>query len=245
MVQDFTAGSTTVIAQILASSRNLAISGDGKSAWVHRADGKLVRVAIDTLQATEVPGRHAWISQHEGAPVPGSYHHLYGGGFAVDATAGPPATSLSISQGYLRTARSANAGELDVQIPWQVLPSPQFPAFPMTLHSSSSPFESLVQLDLEAAAPTFERTGAPMDGQRDIVVAHQDFHGVVTRADPATPGEIVHAYMTGLGEVQPTPQTGSAPSVLSNVNIRPLCWVQPPGRPQETAAVTFAGLARG
>jgi uncharacterized protein (TIGR03437 family) len=102
-----------------------------------------------------------------------------------------------------------------------------------------------VQLDLETAAPAFERTGMPMDGQREIIVAHQDFHGVVTMADPAAPGEIVHAYMTGLGEVQPTPPTGSAPTALSNVSIRPLCWVQPPARPQETAGVTFAGLAPG
>jgi uncharacterized protein (TIGR03437 family) len=51
--------------------------------------------------------------------------------------------------------------------------------------------------------------------------------------------------MTGLGEVQPTPPTGSAPTALSNVSIRPLCWVQPPARPQETAGVTFAGLAPG
>lgn len=245
VVQDFSAGSTTVIAQILPSSGNMVITGDGKSAWVHRVDGKLVRVAIDSLQATEVPGRHAWISLNEGAPVPGSYHHLYGGGFAVDATYGPPPDLAVDLEGVSVPLVSANTGELDVQIPWQVVPSAHFPSRPMTLHNSSSPFESVVQLDLETAAPVFERTGVPMDGEREIVVAHQDFHGLVTMADPAAPGEIVHAYMTGLGAVQPTPPTGSAPTVLSSVSIPPLCWVQPPGRPQETASVTFAGLAPG
>jgi uncharacterized protein (TIGR03437 family) len=245
VVQDFTAGSTTVLAQILPSSSNMVITGDGKSAWLHRADGKLVRVAIDSVQFTEVPGRHPWISLHEGAPVPGSYHHLFGGGFSVDATSGPPPDLAVNLEGVAVPLVAANVGELDVQIPWQVLPSSQFPAFPMTLHSSSSPFESMVQLDLETAAPTFERTGTPMDGQREIIVAHQDFHGVVTTADPATPGEVVHAYMTGLGEVQPTPATGSAPTAISNVTILPLCWVQPPARPQETVAVAFAGLAAG
>lgn len=245
VVQDFAAGTTTAIAQILPSSNNMVITGDGKSAWVHRLDGKLVRVALDSLQATEVPGRHAWISLHEGAPVPGSYHHLYGGGFAVDATSGPPADLAVDLEGVSVPLLSADAGELDVQIPWQVLPSPQFPAFPMTLHSSSSPFESVVQLDLETAAPAFERSGKPRDGQREIIVAHQDFHGLVTMADPAAPGEIVHAYMTGLGEVQPSPPTGSVPAALSNVSIRPLCWVQPPAGQQETAGVTFAGLAPG
>ena len=240
VVQDFSAGTTTVVAQIHPNSNALAITGDGKSAWLHRIDGKLVRVAIDTLQATEIPGHHAWVSQHEGAPVPGSYHHLYGGGFALD--------ELTVNlQGVSLPLISANTAELDVQIPWQDLPSPQFPSFPMTIHSSSSPFESVVQLDLETAAPTFERTGMPMDNQRDIVIAHQDFHGLVTLNDPAAPGEIVHAYMTGLGEVQPVPLTGSAPSptLLSNVAIRPLCWVQVFPSPQKTAPITFAGLAPG
>src|ERR1035438_5881738 len=123
VVQDFSADSTTVIAQILPSSSNMVITGDGKSAWVHRVDGKLVRVAIDSLQATEVPGRHAWISLHEGAPVPGSYHHLYGGGFAVDAKSGPPPGLAVDLEGLSVPLVSANAGELDVQIPWQVLPS--------------------------------------------------------------------------------------------------------------------------
>ena len=245
VVQDFTTGNTTVVAQILSSSGNLVISGNGQWAWVHRVDGKLVRVAIDTLQAIEVPGRHVWISQQEGAPVPGSYNHLYGGGFAAGATSAPPPDLTVDLQGVAVPLVSATASELDVQIPWEVLPSPQFPAVPMTLHSSTSPFESLVELDLETAAPVFERTGTPMDGPREIIVAHQDFHGVVTVGDPATPGEIVHAYMTGLGEVQPIPPTGSAPSLLSNVVSRPLCWVQPPARPPETAAVTFAGLAPG
>src|SRR5438270_5990553 len=84
-----------------------------------------------------------------------------------------------------------------------------------------------------------------MDGQRDIIFAHQDFHGVVTMADPAAPGEILHAYMTGLGQVQPTPPTGTARTRLSNASIRPLCWVQRPAGPQETADVLFAGSAPG
>lgn len=120
VVQDFSARSTTVIAQILPSSGNMVITGDGKSAWVHRVDGKLVRVAIDSLQSTEVPVRHPWISLHEGAPVPGSYRHLYGGGFSVDAASGPPPDLAVSLEGVPVPLLAANAGELDVQIPWQV-----------------------------------------------------------------------------------------------------------------------------
>jgi hypothetical protein len=47
----------TVIARFLPGA-GLVISGDGRSAWVHRVDGRLVRIAIDSLRA-RVPGRHA------------------------------------------------------------------------------------------------------------------------------------------------------------------------------------------
>ena len=98
-----------------------------------------------------------------------------------------------------------------MQIPWD---APAFGQFSLTLHNSSSPFESQLALDLERAAPTFERSGSPDDPVRSIKVVHQDFHGLVTPADPALPGEYVHVYMTGLGDVQPRPATGSPPAGL-------------------------------
>jgi len=241
VIRDFNTGSTTVIAQILPSSANLVISGDGKSAWVHRIDGRLVRIAIDSLQATEIPGRHAWMVEQDGAEVAGSYHHLYGGAFAPDNTSGPPVDLTVKLAGLAFPLLTANTSELDVQIPWEAT---SFGQYPMVLHSASSPFESVLTLNLEPATPTFERTGLPRDGQRNIIVAHQDFHGLVTQADPALPGEFVHAYMTGLGGTQPQPPTGSVPTNLSNA-MRPLCWLVPPAQPQETTAVTFAGLAPG
>jgi uncharacterized protein (TIGR03437 family) len=67
---------------------------------------------------------------------------------------------------------------------------------------------------------------------------------LVTAADPALPGEYVHAYMTGLGDVQPRPATGLPPSGLS-VGSRPLCWLGSPFVAQEFAPVAFAGLAPG
>jgi len=240
---DFKSGSATTIAQILPSSSNFVISGDGKSAWVHRIDGKLVNIALDTMQATEVPGRHAWMAQQEGGPVPGSYHHLYGGGFALDDTSGPVAEVTVDLDGLPFPRLRATTRELDVQIPW-VGPQPG-QQYPLKLQSTSSPFVSVLPLDVEQFAPTFERTGMPMDPQRAIIVAHQDFHGVVTRADPAMPGEIVHAYMTGLGGTQPTPLTGSPPTGLAVASVQPVCSIALPLKNPEPSPVTFAGLAPG
>ncbi len=41
-----------------------------------------------------------------------------------------------------------------------------------------------------------------------IAVAHQGFHGPVTRNDPAGSQEILHVYMSGLGPVSPEIATG-------------------------------------
>lgn len=242
VVLDFNTSTTTVLARILPSASNFVISGDGKSAWVHRIDGKLVRIAIDTMQTSELPGRHAWMAQQEGGPVNGSYHHLYGGGFALDDTSGPAGDVTVDVAGEPFPIISASTRELDVQIPWNGPPPGQFP---LTLHSASSPFESVLPLDIELLAPTFERTGMPLDPRRDIIVVHQDFHGLVTSADPAIPGEIVHAYMTGLGGTQPIPPTGAPPPFLANASIRPVCSVGLPLEDPHPAAVTFAGLAPG
>jgi uncharacterized protein (TIGR03437 family) len=241
VVKDLNAGTTTVLAQVLSSNSNLVISGDGKTAWLHRIDGALVRLAIDTLQSTIIPGRHAWMTAQDGAPVGGSYHRIYGGGFAPDDTSGVPA-GLSVDvDGLPFPVLSARTTELDLQIPWGSPPSGQFL---MTLHNSSSLFESLLLLAFSAGAPTFERSGTANDIQRDIVVAHQDFHGLVTAADPALPNEVVHAYMTGLGGTQPQPLTGAPASGLEYAD-RPMCWLGAPGLQQQSAAVLFAGLAPG
>ncbi len=241
VVQDFNTAATTVIAQILPGTFNLVISGDGKSAWVHRSDGQLVRIAIDSLLAAEVPGRHAWMAQQEGAQVYGSFHHIYGGGFAPDDTAGPP-SSLSVDLAGLPVPiLGGNTRELDVQIPWEAPASGQFP---LTLRNTSSPFESQLVVDMEPVRPTFELTGSPGDSLRSIKAAHADFHGVVTQADPAQPGEYVHLYMTGLGGAQQRPATGSPPAGLVYAT-RPLCWLTTPFVAQEFAPVTFAGLAPG
>jgi uncharacterized protein (TIGR03437 family) len=241
VVQDFKTGTATVIGQILPGSFNLVISGDGKAAWVHRADGRLVRIAIDSLQATEVPGRHAWMAQQEGALVYGSFHHIYGGGFAPDDVSGPPAALTVDLAGLPVPILRASTRELDVQIPWE---APDFGQFALTLHNSSSPFESQLVLDMQGATPTFELNGVPGDPNRSIKAAHQDFHGIVTPSDPALPGEYVHVYMTGVGDVQPRPPTGSPASGLAYAT-RPLCWLTSPYVTQESAQVAFAGLAPG
>jgi len=89
-----------------------------------------------------------------------------------------------------------------------------------------------------AAAPalfTFSNTGAGPGA-----ILHQDGVTPVTASNPATAGEVVVMYATGLGAVQPAVPTGTAAdgsaTVAANVSVTI------GGAPAE---VQFAGLAPG
>jgi len=242
VVHDYGSGATTVIGIMLPSRNNFTITGDGKAAWLHRDDGRLVRIAIDSLVATETPGRHAWFAQREGAPVFGSYNHLFGGGFATGSDPSlPPDLAVDLS-GVAAPILTATPQQLDIEIPWETSPG----NFTLTLRNSSSSFESVLPIDLVGPVPTFERTGLPNDNIRLPAIVHQDFRGLVTPGDPATAGEIVHLYMTGLGDVQPRPPTGKASPFLSVSFQRPLCWLMSSfSSPLTIAPALFAGIAPG
>jgi uncharacterized protein (TIGR03437 family) len=241
VVHDYAAGTTTVLGQILSSGGNFSITGDGKSAWIHASDGRLVRIAIDTLAATDAGGRHAWVSQREGAAVFGSYNHLFGGFPTGSGSVSPADLSVDLS-GLACPLLNASVQELDIEIPWEIYPG----SFTLTLRNSSSPFESVLVVDVVDLAPTFERSGLPFDSNRPVIVVHQDFLSLVTQSNPAVAGETVHFYMTGLGDVQPRPATGQASVPLAVASQRPLCsLVSVFPQAEMIAPVQFAGIAPG
>jgi len=241
VVHDYAAGTTTVLGQILASQGNFTITGDGKSAWIHGSDARLVRIAIDTLAATDAGGRHAWVSQREGAAVFGSYNHLFGG-FPTGSGSGLPADLSVDLSGLACPLLNASTQELDIEIPWEISPG----NFTLTLRNSSSVFESVLAVDVVDLAPTFERSGLPFDSNQPVIVVHQDFLSLVTQGNPVVAGETVHFYMTGLGEVQPRPATGRTSVPLPVASQRPLCsLVSVFPQSEIIAPVLFAGIAPG
>ena len=81
------------------------------------------------------------------------------------------------------------------------------------------------------------------------MIAHQDFHGLVSAADPAHPDEILHLYLTGLGAVTPAVATGQptplAPLSLINGPMYVFWAGQLPINFPMSPTVLFAGLAPG
>ena len=71
---------------------------------------------------------------------------------------------------------------------------------------SGSPLEGPPQmLTIEATDPQFIHYGSGIPALPDVAygvaAVHENFESVVSLADPARPGEILHFYMTGLGAV--------------------------------------------
>jgi uncharacterized protein (TIGR03437 family) len=241
VVHDYASGATIVLGQILPSGGNFTITGDGKSAWIHGIDGRLVRIAIDTLAATDAGGRHAWVSQRKGPAVFGSYNHLFGGFPTGSASVLPADISVDLS-GLACPLLNASTQELDIEIPWEIGPG----NYTLTLRNPSSPFESLLAVDTVDLAPTFERSGMPFDSNQPVIVVHQDFLSLVTPGNPVVAGETVHFYMTGLGDVQPRPVTGRTSVPLPLASQRPFCSLVSVFPQSETIApVLFAGIAPG
>ena len=101
-------------------------------------------------------------------------------------------------------------------------------------------FEGALQVRMGRRAPRFFKDNGQI-GQ-PLVLAHQDFRAAVTSENPAHPGEIVHAYATGLGPVTPEAVTGVPAPLDKLFRLTDPFDCQTDSRPME---VLFAGLAPG
>ena len=129
----------------------------------------------------------------------------------------------------------ANTNEVAIQAPWELPPGD----VPFSLDiAGDSQFIDSELVKVSPLAPAFELSSA----DNGIALFKGDFSGPVT-AWPS-PGDIVQTYMTGLGPVQGSPQTGvPAPSdVLMPLTAAIDCTVNPQ---QIAVPVLFAGLAPG
>jgi uncharacterized protein (TIGR03437 family) len=129
------------------------------------------------------------------------------------------------------------------QVPWVV--NPDNPALIMARNNAGSPFESGVWTTTPQLNPSFFPLG---EASGASLISHQDFASLVTTDNPATPGEHLHFWMTGLGPVTGPMETGVPTSITGD----PLQVVTTPftcsvlnGETNLAAPISFAGLAPG
>lgn len=211
------------------------LTGGGDFAFLATTAGRLVKVTLSTTAVEElIP------------PVPHCFtipRIAYGSLARLRcAVTGPPGDL----QGLVRLNNTAahilftNGQEIGVQIPWQI--DDDFFSVTLAIDTPTrSPFRSGQNIDVRPMALAFEPDGG-QGALLGLKLIKSDWTGLLT-AQPK-PGDILYAYMTGLGRVDGPMVTGVPASMTIPAPIFGTirCWFGPGVLPAETV---FAGLAPG
>lgn len=205
--------------------------------------GRMVRIDTTSGDIAELIGPTPVCAPGFTALVPGSIFPFRGQGLA-STIENPPAPLPEVLDGVRVLANSepmpivsVSPSEVWFQVPFSFQPSD-----PLTVElQHSSLFEGCppVTVPVVSRKPYFFSDGA-------LILAHENFSALVSRANPVQPGEIVHAYAVGLGAVTPKLDTGLATPLNETYRLTEAfdCTTNIQGR-DTTLDVPFAGLAPG
>jgi uncharacterized protein (TIGR03437 family) len=208
----------------------VTLSGDGSTVFAITGDESILRFSAATGAGTSLVGPTPTISSVQ-STTPGSLDTLVGLGLA--------SASVNIG-GTPGVILSSTDTSVVFQIPWEV---------PLTTSSLTIPqggapyFDDATALVLAPFLPIAIPLGPPDPTTGDVPIAiHSDFSSLVTDASPATPGEVLHLYMTGGGAVNPSVPTGvTNPTSPRSSVTTPFSVVAG----EEPVQVFFFGLAPG
>jgi uncharacterized protein (TIGR03437 family) len=250
-VVDTTTKAIRSVGHDVAGIAEAVLSGNGKVVWAVTMAARLVRVDRGTGVTQEIISQTVAVDQNAlSYPIvaaPGALVHLTGRGLAAQSATStlPLATTVGgvqlLADGQPLPLLSVAPADIVFQVPWDMQGT-----HTVTLAATQSPFEEPLSrgLQIQPSAPGFWTTpdGFP-------VIAHQDFHGLVSEADPAHPDEILHFYLTGMGAVTPAVGTGQ-PAPLAPLSSMSgpvyVFWAGAlPFNFPLGAKVLFAGLAPG
>lgn len=210
------------------------LSGNGRVAWLSTGSGQLLRVEVETGAVQEVVPETPLLYGTGEAALPGSVLRFFGSGAS-------PRTRFVLGDETLPLAEIRDPS-IAVQVPWEYRGG----STRLSVSNPASPFVQYFAVSLlREPTITFERGFA----NGALQVAHQDFSGPVTAAQPARPGETVHVFARNLGAVDRPVATGerSPTSPPARVTSPLACYLFPKQEPGGAAGlvVPFAGLAGG
>jgi len=182
------------------------------------------------------------LNAHVGAPLaPGTISEIFGTGLSSLGPGNPsqlplPTTFQNTSvqvAGLAAPLYFVSDGQLDAQLPAELLPNASYPLVVTNNNAISVP----QMVTVTDVAPG---VAATTDGQ--LIAQHGNF-AYVTAANPAKPGEVLIMYLVGLGATNPAVMSGTAaPGVEPLARLVNPVTVTVDG---ETASVPFAGLTPG
>ncbi len=214
------------------------ISGDGRIVWAVTSTNRLLRLDLARGLTEEIlPPLGAITRGADGEGVPGSALLLLGTGATKAVMALDGSVQLPIV--------AAEPQGLWVQIPWEYAPS-STEIHNLLIRSQNNPFEAMVRI---AISPVIEPHIATWTDPATFIpyakAVHQDFQSLVTPANPARTGEVVHVYFTGLGPLDhPLPTGAPGPQDPPAHPVRPLvCNLR--GNPAQPLEIPYLGYAVG
>jgi uncharacterized protein (TIGR03437 family) len=179
----------------------LSMSGDGNVLWTVTETNRLTRFDLQAGTRQEILPPLGFSQSPQGLAVPGSAMLLIGRftreqQVVVDGQTWP--LSDVNSQGYW------------FQVPWE-WHGQTGRTRDLFVRTAGNPFENVSSItyyaDYGPYFPTMIDSG-DLRFSATMIAAHSDFHGVVSSADPARGGELIHIYLTGLGALQRPVPTG-------------------------------------
>jgi len=194
------------------------LSGDGHSAYAANQSGGILAVNVDSGQVTVLLANSPFLTQPVATLTPGSLVTLY--------TSSATSSEIVIA-GLPAPVISSTSNAVSVQVPWEAAVNQ---SATLEIANPASAFEQALTIQTSSVAPEL------------LATVHGDFRGLVGYNDPASPGEILVLYLTGLGPVAPQVLTGHPAPVapLSYLQSSLQCLWNPGG---QAAQVLFAGLA--
>lgn len=209
------------------------ITGDGGKVFAATETGRVLVVDIASGNVTQLldsaPPRFLGLATQ---PVPGSYNWV----------TGTSDTSLQVLIGgfpAISLGAVVNPSELVIQVPWEVQPGPSVAAI---VFGKDSAWEDVIAYGVSAMA------GEGVQLQGGNAAIHQDWSALVSQANPADPGEIVHMYGIGWGAVDGSVASGQPTPSNRLYRITAACQWQASAIFPEVAEpidALFAGLAPG
>jgi uncharacterized protein (TIGR03437 family) len=235
------------------------LSGDGMTAYAVTIAGRLIRITIAPATVAELIPASPFIGVPPPTvpPYPASMPVLApnklvtfpGAGLvAKTTTAGAPlpasldGVQVTI-QGLATRIQEVQPSSVTVVVPPGVTPIQA--ALVQVDVPGPTPFEAASTAVITGFAPEFLPGPPALYYPNSILAAHQDWSGLVSAQSPARPGEVLHAYATGLGPTTPAvPYGEAAPGQEPFARlVSPLVCRDEGGMTQ--VDIVFAGLAPG
>jgi uncharacterized protein (TIGR03437 family) len=178
------------------------LSGDGHVAFAATAAGRLLRIDIATAFVTEIVPATPTVQLAQWLVARGGIQTIGGSGLVAE----PGGVHVTVS-GASSPILATHPESADFQVPWE-LPDGIANVEVDVDAAGSGAFVPGTEVMLASAAPSFFSVYDAAVNASIIAAAHQDFSSLLSTANPAQPGEIVHVYGMGLGPVNPAVPTG-------------------------------------